>query len=91
MIPRVVDFKLEGGYRIWLKFSDGVSGQIDIEPDLWGEMFEPLRDQQLFESLKLDQELGTLVWPNGADLAPEYLYQKLCPDYRLKSSQTDAA
>ena len=80
-----------GGYRVWLKFADGVSGGVDLEPDLWGEMFEPLRNRQLFLALKLDRELGTLVWPNGADLAPEYLYRKLRPDYRLKSSQTDAA
>jgi len=71
-------------YRIWLKFADGVEGEVNLEDELWGEMFQPLKDKALFAELLLDEELETIVWPNGADFAPEFLYQQLCPDYALK-------
>ena len=44
----------------------------------------PLNDKALFAELFLDEELETIVWPNGADFAPEFLYQQLCPNYTLK-------
>jgi hypothetical protein len=62
-----------GDYRVWLQFSDGTSGEADLSPALWGPMFEPLRDKELFSQVKFDPEMDTIVWPNGADLAPEYL------------------
>lgn len=62
-------------YRLRLTFSDGKVGELDLADELWGEMFEPLKDIELFKSFRIDQELGTVVWPNGADFAPEYLYQ----------------
>ena len=84
MVPRLEEAKYVGGYRIWLRFADGVEGEVDLESDLWGEMFDDLRDEIRFSGFSLDEELGTIVWPNGADFAPEFLYQKLRPDYRLK-------
>jgi len=84
MLPKLQEVKYQDDYRIWLKFSDGVEGEINLESELWGEVFQPLRDKARFAELSLDEELKTIVWPNGADFAPEFLYQKLCPDYVLK-------
>jgi len=61
-------------YEVELAFSDGRKGVADLSPALNGPVFEPLRDKRVFAQLKLDEELDTVVWPNGADLAPEYLY-----------------
>ena len=84
MLPRLQAAEYRGGYRIWLRFRDGVEGEVDLENELWGEMFEPLRDQAVFAEFTMDVELNTIVWLSGADLAPEFLYQKLRPDYVLK-------
>lgn len=62
-------------YVLEVTFADGLVRQIDIEGELYGEVFEPLRDPTFFALVALDPELGTVVWPNGADLAPEFLYQ----------------
>ena len=71
-----------GEYRLRLTFSDGVVGDIDLADDLWGEMFEPLRDMAEFNSVSVDPGLGTLVWPNGADLDPEGLHDAVRPVQR---------
>jgi hypothetical protein len=68
-----------GEYRLRLTFSDGIVGDIDLADELWGEMFEPLRDIAQFDSVRVDPELGTLVWPNGADLDPEGLHDAVRP------------
>ncbi len=83
MIPRIVEARYQTDYTIWLRFADGVEGEVDLEPELWGEVFEPLKDKAEFRRFKLDEELETLVWPNGADLAPESLYAKLRPNCSL--------
>ena len=91
MLPMLREARYQGDYRVWLKFSDGVEGEIDLEEELWGEMFEPLKDKTRFSELILDNELGTIVWPNGADFAPEFLYQKLRPNYTLKPTPQSGA
>jgi len=63
-----------GGYKVEIAFSDGRKGVADLSAALAGPVFEPLKDTDLFAQFKVDNELGTVVWPNGADLAPEYLY-----------------
>ena len=63
-----------GGTCVRLRFSDGREGQVDLKPLLTGPMFDCLRDPVLFAGFQLDEELGTLVWANGADLAPEALH-----------------
>jgi hypothetical protein len=88
MVPKVQEVRYKGDYRVWLKFSDGIEGEIDLREELWGPIFEPLKEKSLFSQLSVDSELGTLVWPNGADFAPEFLYQKLCPEYVLKPTTT---
>ena len=64
-------------YVIHLSFSDGNDGELDLEQELYGEIFEPLKDQDYFRQFKVDAELNTLVWPNGADFAPEFLYESI--------------
>ena len=61
-------------YLLDLTFADGTRREVDIEPLLWGEVFEPMRDWDTFAQVRVDPEIGTVVWPNGTDLAPEFLY-----------------
>lgn len=63
------------GYRLRLVFEDGTTGEINLEDELWGPVFEPLRDRSMFARVAVDHECGTIVWPNGADFAPEWLYE----------------
>ena len=68
--------KYLGGYRLKLFFNDNKHGEVDLSKYLWGEVFEPLKDKNIFKQVKVSNELGTIVWPNGADIAPETLYQE---------------
>lgn len=79
MILHVTKAKFLSEYRIWLSFNDGSSGEVDLAGKLTGSMFEPLSDKKLFARFGVDKELGTIVWDNGADLAPEYLKELLKP------------
>lgn len=76
MTPNITEVSYVGDYRIRIAFEDGTRGEINLESELWGEMFEPLRDPNLFRAFRIDAELQTIVWPNGADLAPEFLYEQ---------------
>ncbi len=62
------------GYRVWLRFDDGLEGEADLENALRGPIFEPLRDPARFAEFTVDL---TLTWPNGADLAPESLHERV--------------
>ena len=64
------------GYTIHLRFSDGTEGDIDLKAHLYGPVFEPLLDLETFRSFTVHPELRTITWPNGADFAPEFLYEK---------------
>ncbi len=70
----VVGVKVIAPYVLEVTFEDGTCRQVDVEPLLYGEMFEPLRDFARFAEAAVDPVLGTVVWPNGADLSPEFLY-----------------
>jgi hypothetical protein len=91
MLPKLREAKCRRGCRIWLKVADGVEGAMDLESELWGAIFEPLKDKARFAEFALNKEPQTIVWPNGADFAPEFLYQKLCPDYTLKPTAKSGA
>ena len=56
---------------MWLKFNDGLEGEVELASELRGEVFEPLRDTAYFASFRVEE---TLTWPNGADFAPEFLH-----------------
>jgi hypothetical protein len=68
-----------GGHRLRLTFADGLVGDVDLADRFQvkrGPMFEPLHDVEFFAKVSVDPELGTVVWPNGADLAPEVLHEQ---------------
>ena len=69
----VTDAKYIDNYRIWLSFDDGTDGTVNLETHLKGPIFEPLKDINNFKKVTFSKELSTITWPNGADLAPEFL------------------
>ena len=71
MFIHVNNAKYINGYRIWLSFNDGSQGEIDLLSELYGEIFEPLKNISFFKSFNLEGR--TLSWSNGADFAPEFL------------------
>ena len=73
MLPRVIEGRHVSAYTVWLRFSDGAEGEVDLSRELHGEVFEPLKDADYFRTFQIHPELRTLVWPNGADFAPEFL------------------
>ncbi|MGR9000280.1 MAG: DUF2442 domain-containing protein [Gammaproteobacteria bacterium] len=77
MILQITDAKYFCDYQLWLSFNDSSEGVVDLVDELWGTVFEPLKDLTLFRQVKLDEELATIIWPNGADLAPEFLHALL--------------
>jgi len=70
----VLEARYVGGHVVWLRFRDGTAGEVDLGPRLRGPVFEPLRDPAYFKSFTIHPEFQTLVWPNGADFAPEFLH-----------------
>ena len=73
----IVEARYVTGHTVWLRFEDGTQGEIDLAADLWGPVFEPLRDPDYFKQVRLNPDIGTIVWPNGADFSPEFLYEKV--------------
>lgn len=72
-ILRVTSAEWAGGHRLSLRFSDGTSKVVDVRPLLTDPVFEPLQEENYFARGTLDPVCGTVVWPNGADFAPEAL------------------
>lgn len=75
-ILRITCVRYLGGHRIHIEFNSGEVGEVDLSMELDGPVFRPLRDPEFFAGFRL--EGGTVSWPNGADLAPEYLAERLC-------------
>jgi hypothetical protein len=73
-IYRVVSFEIIGPYMIRVGFDDQIEQVIDFQPILAGELYRPLRDLSLFNQVRIDPEVHTLVWPNGADFDPATLH-----------------
>ena len=77
MIPRIASVKYIKDYILWLRFQDGAEGEIDFRDELFGEVFNPLKEIEYFRQFIVHPELHTLTWQNGADFAPEFLYEKI--------------
>jgi hypothetical protein len=73
-LPHVVSVEVLAPYGLRLAFDDGLVREVDLTDTLWGPVFEPLKDPTVFASVHVDEELGTVVWPNGADLDPLVLH-----------------
>jgi hypothetical protein len=74
LLVKVVDFSIVDSYKLRVVFEDGIEQIIDFEPVLYGYYYGPLRDLALFNQVRLDPEIHTLVWPNDADFDPATLY-----------------
>ena len=90
-------FAIVGPYTFKVGFDDGLFREIDFSPILQGELYGPLSDLRVFEQVKLDGEVHTLVWPNGADFDPATLHDwssqssKVSSDLELWRQQNEAA
>ena len=74
MLDDIVEARPLGGYSLYLRFGDGAAGELDLAPLLqFTGVFEPLRDPQFFAQVRVNPDIGTVVWPNGADLCPDVL------------------
>ncbi len=78
-LVRVTSVEVVGPFLLQVGFSDDTTRQVDLKDDLWGPMFEPLQDPDVFAQVRVDEELGTIVWPNGADLDPVVLHGSASP------------
>jgi hypothetical protein len=75
MLKDIVEVKVVGDHSLWLRFEDGVEGNLDVAKLIaFKGVFAPLKDSTVFAKVELDRELGTIRWPNGADLDPDVLY-----------------
>jgi len=77
MIPKVIEATYEHDFVIRLRFADGTEGDVDLADELQGEIFEPLKEPDVFRQFTIHPDFHTLCWPNGADLAPEFLYDRI--------------
>jgi len=77
MILHVKEARYVRDYVLWLRFSDGAEGEVDLRDELQGEVFEPLKNPCAFRQFAIDPDMQTVVWKSGADFAPEFLYEHL--------------
>ena len=75
MFLHVLEARYIRDYVIWVRFSDGTKGEVNLSAELTGPVFGPLRDVEKFKAFALAYH--TLTWPNGADLAPEFLRERV--------------
>jgi len=73
-IYRITSVSVVGPHSLHLMFNDGTSKTVDLSSALAGELYEPLRDPEVFRQVRLDPEVHTVVWPNGADFDPATLH-----------------
>ena len=75
MFLHVIAVRHKGQYSLELVFNDSSIKDVDLTPELYGEVFEPLRDVEFFRLVSVNPETNTIEWPNGADFAPEFLHK----------------
>ena len=73
----ILEARYVAAHVVWLKFRDGTTGEIDLKPVLEGPIFDPLQDPATFRRFQIHPEFHTLVWENGADIAPEFLHDNV--------------
>ena len=73
LLLHVVSVEYLDNYQLKLTFNNGIEGTVDLEQELYGEIFEPLKDKNLFQKVFVTSR--TIEWPNGADFAPEFLFE----------------
>jgi len=74
MIIHVTHVKVVGDFSLELTFDNGVRKRVNLRKELYGPIFEPLRDPSYFANAYVDSDSRTVSWPNGADIAPDFLY-----------------
>jgi hypothetical protein len=72
-IVQVRSVEVVDGHRLRLTFDDGAAGEVDASSWGFNRIFAPLADPEFFAKVELDEATGTIVWPNGADVAPDTL------------------
>lgn len=78
MLKDIVEVSVRSSHKLWLRFEDGVNGEVDITAATgFAGVFAPLREESAFADVAVNKELGTVQWPNGADLDPAILYAML--------------
>ncbi len=81
MIHDVIEVRHAGERRLWLRFRDGVAGEVDVAKLVtFDGVFEPLAEEDFFARARVDQEMFTVAWPNGADLDADVLYATVTGD-----------
>jgi hypothetical protein len=75
MFLHVTDVTCLDDYKLRLTFNDGVTKEVDLQDELYGEIFEPLKNIELFKQVAVNPDTNTIEWPNGADFAPEFLHE----------------
>ncbi len=75
MFLHVASVKWLEGYKLRLKFDDDSVKEVDLRNELYGEVFEPLKEVQFFRQVRINSDTKTIEWSNGADFAPEFLYE----------------
>lgn len=78
MLKDIIQVRPLEGFRLYLRFEDGVEGEVDVQKLIpFDGVFAPLKERNEFEKVSVNPELGTVCWPNGADLDPDVLYARL--------------
>lgn len=75
MFLHVISVRHVEGCKLEVTFDDAAVKEVDLKDELYGEVFEPLKDISYFKQVKVNKETNTVEWPNGADFAPEFLYE----------------
>jgi Protein of unknown function (DUF2442) len=86
----VTNAEVIGDHRLRLTFEDGIVGDVSFTDEQWRGVSEPLADPSFFAQVRVDPECGTVVWPNGFDMAPEPLYEQACEHQVPESSRIPA-
>ncbi|MGH7468094.1 MAG: DUF2442 domain-containing protein [Longimicrobiales bacterium] len=77
MLYRIVEVRVRPNYRVWIRFEDGVEGEVDLSDLVGRGVFASWNDPARFAKVRVDEQSGTLSWPDGLDVAPDTLYREL--------------